>query len=64
MVSKARGLMNIWLLRQNGTKETGKSPVDKTAMAWEQLFIERIVEYPIIKEIPNGLKMDAIAERR
>ena len=35
--------MNIWFLKQNTTKEEGKKPVDETAMAWEEIFIDKII---------------------
>ena len=43
-VKKANGLMNIWFLKQNSTKEEGKKPIDETAMAWEKIFIDEIIK--------------------
>ena len=43
-VKKAKGLMNIWFLKQNGTKEEGKKPIDEIAMAWEKIFIDKIIK--------------------
>ena len=62
---QARGLMNIWMLKQNGTKEDGQKSIDVVAMAWEEIFIEKII-YNSEKslKLPNELTMVAMAERR
>ena len=61
-VLRAKGLMNVWFLKQNATKKEGKKPMDETAMAWEDIFIEKIMDSPEVP-IPDGLKIDTLAER-
>ena len=36
---KARGLMNIWALKNNATRQQGRNDVDETAMDWEEVKI-------------------------
>ena len=57
--------MNIWMLKQNGTKEDGQKSIDVVAMAWEEIFIEKII-YNSDQSwaLPKDLRMDAMAERR
>ena len=62
-VTRARGVMNMWLLKQNSTKETGSNAIDEIAMAWEQIFIDNIIQKPI-EGLPSNMKMNAMAERR
>ena len=54
--------MNIWFLKQNATKKEGKKPMDETAMAWEDIFIDKIMDFPEVP-IPDGLNIDTLAER-
>ena len=62
---QARGLMNIWMLKQNGTKEDGQKSIDVVAMAWEEIFIEKIIHNSEKSlKLPNELTMVAMAERR
>ena len=61
-VLKAKGLMNVWFLKQNATKKEGKKPMDETAMAWEDIFIEKTMDSPVVP-IPDGLNIDTLAER-
>ena len=57
--------MNIWMLKQNGTKEDGQKSIDVVAMAWEEIFIEKIIHNSDQSlTLPNELTMDAMAERR
>ena len=62
-VKGAKGLLNIWLLRQNGTKEPNGDLVDKVALEWEKAFVEEIIKNEV-KGLPDGLIFDALAERR
>ena len=34
---KARGLMNIWALKNNATRQQGRNDVDEIAMDWEEV---------------------------
>ena len=61
-VSKASALMNIWLLKQNGTKEAGGALVDVMAMEWEKVFIEEII-YKKIDGMPPAINFDGLTER-
>ena len=36
---KARGLMNIWALKNNATRQQGRNDVDEIAMDWEEVKI-------------------------
>ena len=36
---KARGLMNIWALKNNATRQQGRNDVDEIAMDWEEVNI-------------------------
>ena len=57
--------MNIWMLKQNGTKEDGQKSIDVVAMAWEEIFIEKIIyNSDQSLALPKNLRMDAMAERR
>ena len=57
--------MNIWMLKQNGTKEDGQKSIDVVAMAWEEIFIEKIIHNSGKSlKLQNELTMVAMAERR
>ena len=62
-VIKAKALLNIWLLKQNGTKDPNGQLIDAVAMKWESQFIKEIIVNPV-EGIPQGLTLDALAERR
>ena len=59
----ARAVMNIWLLRQNGTKKPDEQLIDAVAMDWEKAFIQQII-LDQQKTVPTGLKVDGLSERR
>ena len=62
-VIKARAVMNIWLLRQNGTKKASEQLIDAVAMDWEKAFIQQII-LDQQSRVPQGLKLDGLSERR
>ena len=62
-VIKARAVMNIWLLRQNGTKKPDEQLMDTVALDWEKAFIQQIILDQQHK-VPEGLKIDGLSERR
>lgn len=58
---RAGALLNVWLLKQNGTKDPNGQLIDADAMEWENAFIQRIFAD---QTRPQGLTLDALAERR
>ena len=50
----ASAFLNIWLLKQNGTKDPNGELIDVVAMEWEKVFIEEI----IVKEKKIGVQKD------
>lgn len=59
----AKGLMNVWILRENGTKEENQASVDAAAFDWETVFINLVVGDGVPPGLPNGTKMYGLAER-
>ena len=53
-VIRASAFLNIWLLKQNGTKDPNGELIDAVAMEWEKVFIEEI----IVKEKNMGNQED------
>lgn len=53
----AKGLMNVWILRENGTKEENQASVDAAAFDWETVFINLVVGDGVPPGLPNGTKM-------
>ena len=53
-VIRASAFLNIWLLKQNGTKDPNGELIDAVAMEWEKVFIEEI----IVKEKNMGNQKD------
>ena len=53
-VIRASAFLNIWLLKQNGTKDPNGELTDAVAMEWEKVFIEEI----IVKEKNMGNQED------
>ena len=53
-VIKASALLNIWLLKQNGTKDPNGELIDPIAMEWEKTFIEEIIVKKIM-DVPKEL---------
>lgn len=64
LVTKASGIMNIWPIKHNGVKHDGSNEVDEIAIAWESVFIRKIIKENEMKELPSHMKMNALAERR
>ena len=62
-VMRASALLNIWLLNQNGTKDPNGELIDPIAMEWEKTFIQQII-LEKVNAVPEGLRFDALAERR
>ena len=60
---RASALLNIWLLNQNGTKDPNGELIDPIAMEWEKTFIQQII-LEKVNAVPEGLRFDALAERR
>ena len=60
----ASAFLNIWLLKQNGTKDPNGELIDAVAMEWEKVFIEEI----IVKEKNMGnqgdLTINGFTDRR
>ena len=60
----ASAFLNIWLLKQNGTKDPNGELIDVVAMEWEKVFIEEI----IVKEKNMGnqgyLTINGFTDRR
>merc|ERR1719492_520378 len=59
---KARGLMNIWALKNNATRQQGRNDVDEIAMDWEEVFIDQLIHNEI-EGIPDGIDFNAVAEK-
>ena len=60
---KASALLNIWLLKQNGTKDPNGELIDPVAMEWEVAFIKEI----ILKDnfdVPKELTVNGFTDRR
>ena len=62
-ILKAQALLNVWLLKQNGTKDPNGQLIDPAAMEWEMAFVKEIIVNPV-EGIPAGLTFNALAERR
>ena len=62
-VIKATALMNIWLIKQNGTKIPNGDLIDEKAMDWEFKFIEKVINNASYY-LPLNLTFNGIAERR
>ena len=62
-VKKATALMNIWLIKQNGTKPEFGDLIDETALDWELTFIETIITNASYN-LPANLTFDGLADRR
>ncbi|TRY79298.1 hypothetical protein TCAL_08847, partial [Tigriopus californicus] len=62
-VLSAKGLMNVWILRENGTKEENQASIDEAAFDWETVFINIVVGEDVPSGLPNGSKMYGLAER-
>jgi hypothetical protein len=63
-VTGASGLMNVWLLRYNGTKVEGHAFSDLIAEDWEIAFIDIVVGDGLPEGMPDGAKIYAMAQRR
>ena len=62
-VIKASALLNIWLLKQNGTKDPNGELIDPIAMEWEKTFIEEIIVKKIM-DVPKELIVNGFTDRR
>ena len=62
-VTKATALMNIWLIKQNGTKIPNGDLIDEKAMEWEFKFIQKVIANASFY-LPSNLTFNGIAERR
>ena len=62
-VIEAKALLNIWLLKQNGTKDPNGELIDAVAMEWEKAFIEEIIVKKVMG-IPIGLTFNGFTDRR
>ena len=55
--------MNIWLLKQNGTKVPNGDLIDEKALAWESTFIKEIISNASYN-IPDNITFNGLADRR
>ena len=62
-VTKATALMNIWLIKQNGTKIDNQDLKDERAMDWESVFIQQVIVNASYN-LPLNLTFDGLADRR
>ena len=66
-VTGAMGLMNVWLLKSNGTKVEGQALSDPIPEDWENAFIDTLLGperagYPL--GMPDGGRTYGLAQRR
>ena len=63
-ISGASALMNLWILKDNSTKEANLAAEDKIAKDWELSFIDIIHGERRPTGLPEGAVMEGVAQRR
>ena len=60
---QASALLNIWLLKQNGTKDPNGELIDLIAMEWEKAFIQEIIVKKVMG-VEDDLSINGFTDRR
>ena len=63
-VIRASAFLNIWLLKQNGTKDPNGELIDVVAMEWEKVFIEEIIVKEKNMKAQGDLTINGFTDRR
>jgi hypothetical protein len=65
-VVSASAIMNVWLLKENTTKEENQAAIDEVAMDWELGFIDLCLlqRDEVVPDLPGGAQLYLSAERR